>query len=196
MTTTCSESTAMPPDTSSGPEATGRHRRHCRGARSHGRPFGGLYLAAIVVGFIIFWPIGVALIAWGFWRDRIKAWPIFQRVTGAAANRAPSFQEWMARPPGNTALAEYLAREQERLKAEQAKLDDLVRAFEEFKAAERRNADQRDFDAFLDQRTASDIRSGSTGDRAAPESSSGSDAGAETRDQGGQSSADRPGPGI
>ncbi len=196
MTMNYSESTAMPADSTPGPEANRRHRHHCRNARGHGRPFGGLYLAAIVVGFIVFWPIGVALIVWGFWRDRIKALPIFQRVTGAAADRSPKFQEWMARPPGNTALAEYLAREQERLKAEQARLDDLVKAFEEFKAAERRNADQRDFDAFLNQRSATDGRSTSNEDRNESAASASGEVDAGQIRPADRSSSDQPGSGV
>ena len=45
-----------------------------------------------------------------------------------------------------------LAREQQRLRDEQQKLDDLVKAFEAFKEAERKTNDQRDFENFLRSR--------------------------------------------
>ena len=115
MTTTTS-----PGEATMDSPAPSRHYRRC-GSFSPWR------IAAIVAGFIIFWPIGLALLGWTLWGREI-------------------------RQPDNTALAAYLAREQERLQAEQDKLRELVQAFDAFKQAERRTADQRAFDAFLQQR--------------------------------------------
>lgn len=56
------------------------------------------------------------------------------------------------RQSGNEALAEYLAGEQQRLREEQQTLDELVKAFEAFKDAERKANDQRDFENFLRSR--------------------------------------------
>ncbi len=117
----------------------------------------GVYIGAIVVAFVLFWPAGVALLAWALWRDQIKAWPWF-RKTAEIAKAPPKgfpgagFASMRSKRPDNTMLAEYLERERERLRAEQGKLDDLVKAFEAFKDAERRSADRRDFEAFLRQR--------------------------------------------
>ena len=61
---------------------------------------------------------------------------------------------FVRRRPSNEALAEYLAREQQRLREEQQKLDELLQAFEAFKAAERKESDQRDFENFLRSREA------------------------------------------
>lgn len=122
-----------------------------RGCRS----FGGWHIAAIVAAFILFWPLGLAMLAWALWRDQIKAWPIVQKMFGSYENRSPRTSHrpgFMARRPSNTALAQYLEREQERLKSEQEKLAELVKAFESFKDAEHRTADQRDFETFLQQR--------------------------------------------
>ncbi|MEZ5650523.1 MAG: DUF2852 domain-containing protein [Burkholderiaceae bacterium] len=126
----------------------GRHRRH--GGRCGS--IGGLYIAAIVAGFILFWPIGLALLVWAIWRDQIKALPFVKKLREGDMPKAPSFAGFAGRRPSNTALAEYLAREQERLRAEQQKLDELVKAFEAFKEAERQDADRRDFESFLRQR--------------------------------------------
>ena len=122
----------------------------------------GVYIGATVVAFLVFWPAGVALLAWALWRDQIRAWPWF-RKTAEIAKAPPKgfsgtgfgsggFASMRSRKPDNTMLAEYLERERERLRAEQDKLDDLVKSFEAFKDAERRSADQRDFEAFLRQR--------------------------------------------
>ncbi|MEZ5660288.1 MAG: DUF2852 domain-containing protein [Burkholderiaceae bacterium] len=133
-------------------DSAGRGCRHHRRHRGRCGSIGGLYIAAIVAGFIIFWPIGLALLAWAIWRDQIKALPFVQKLRDGDLPKPQGFAGFTsARRPSNSALAEYLAREQERLKAEQAKLDELVRAFEAFKQAEREAADRRDFESFLRQ---------------------------------------------
>ena len=110
------------------------------------------YIAATVAGFVIFWPIGLAMLAWAFWRDEIRSSSLWHSLRGARVPRGPDIAGFMARRPSNAALAEYLAREQRRLRDEQEKLDELVRAFEAFKEAERQANDQRDFENFLRQR--------------------------------------------
>ena len=125
------------------------HRTHRRDRCSS---VGGWYIAAIVAGFIVFWPIGLALLVWAIWRDQIKEWPIYQKLRGTRMPQAPSFTGFARPRPSNSALAEYLEREQQRLKAEQQKLDELVKAFEAFKDAEHKARDQRDFEEFLQSR--------------------------------------------
>lgn len=113
----------------------------------------GWFIAAMVAAFIFFWPLGLAMLVWAFWHREIRDAPLWQRLRGT---RVPmpgtDFTSFMSRKPDNAALAEYLAREQERLREEQRKLDDLVRAFEAFKEAERQASDRRDFENFLKQR--------------------------------------------
>ena len=127
-------------------------------ANCSSRSVGGVYIAAMVVGFVFFWPIGLAMLAWALWRDQIKANPMFQKFMQGSMPTPPSMSNLgglMGRRPSNSALAEYLEQEQSRLKAEQHKLDELVKAFEAFKQAERQTADQRDFEEFLRRREAS-----------------------------------------
>ncbi len=122
---------------------------------SRSDPVSGLFIAAIVAGFLIFWPIGLVLLAWALWSQQIKNWPFVRKFLDRDLKDLPmSFTSMMARKPDNVALKEYLDREQARLHAEQKNLDELVRAFEAFKAAERQQSDQRDFEAFLRQREA------------------------------------------
>ncbi len=144
------EPIAQTDDRPSGPPA----HRHCRN-----RSVSGFRIALIVLGFIVFWPIGLALLAWTLWRRQItesSAWQSLRNLRWSSRRddspAASRFHGLMSRRPDNVALAEYLEREQERLRAEQSRLDDLVKAFEAFKDAERRSADERDFEAFLQQR--------------------------------------------
>ena len=155
------------------PAAEPQTHRRCgrRGTGGGRRRFTPGYIAATVIGFVVFPPIGFALLAWGLWREPIRSSRLFQKLSGAATAAPSNLQGWMARHPGNSALSDYLAREQERLRAEQVKLDELVKAFDAFKEAERRNADQRDFDAFLQQRGAdAGVTEAASADRDAGES--------------------------
>lgn len=117
-------------------------------------PSTGWYIAGTVAAFVFFWPLGVAMLAWGLWHRQIRASAWWQNLRGARLPSAPDLGGFARRRPSNEALAEYLAREQQRLREEQAKLDDLVKAFEAFKTAERKASDQRDFENFLRSREA------------------------------------------
>ncbi len=127
---------------------------HARGV-SHADSFWATscwYIAATVVAFLVFWPVGVAMLAWALWHRRIQASSWWQGLRGVRPPTMDDFSAFARRRPSNEALAEYLEREQQRLREEQQKLDDLVKAFEAFKEAERKANDQRDFENFLRSR--------------------------------------------
>lgn len=143
MNTTSDPSSAAIDSLTPGPRFDGCHR------------FSPLRIAAIVVGFLVFWPIGLALLIWTLWRDQIKASGVYRKIAGCRPERGSAHLRRAAfrgRRPSNSALAAYLETEQQRLQAEQEKLAELVKAFEAFKEAESRSADKRDFEAFLKQR--------------------------------------------
>ncbi len=130
---------------------------HDPAARRSRSSISGPFIAAIVVGFVLFWPVGLALLVWALWGEQIKAFPPVQKLLQGnlpSKPAMPSMSGFMGRRPSNSALAAYLEQEQARLKAEQHKLDELVKAFEAFKAAERQDADRRDFEEFLRHREA------------------------------------------
>ena len=113
----------------------------------------GWYIAATVAAFVFFWPLGLAMLVWAFWHREIRASSVWQKIRGTQVPMPRTdFAHFMSRKPDNAALSEYLGREQERLREEQRKLDDLVKAFEAFKEAERQANDRRDFENFLKQR--------------------------------------------
>ena len=140
--------TGSSPDTFESRPGTSAVARRCDSVWSS-----GWFIAAMVVAFMVFWPLGLAMLVWAFWHREIRDSSLWQKLRGT---RVPmprtDFATFVSRKPDNAALAEYLAREQERLREEQRKLDDLVRAFEAFKEAERQANDRRDFENFLKQR--------------------------------------------
>lgn len=131
--------------------------RACRTGRGCALwPSTTLYVIGTAVAIVLVWPLGLAMLAWALFHREIRASSAWQTMKDKFASRpaAPDLSSFMRSRPSNEALAEYLAREQQRLREEQQKLDELVRAFEAFKAAERRSSDQRDFEEFMRQREA------------------------------------------
>lgn len=111
----------------------------------YGKP---AWLAIMVVGFIVFWPIGLAILAYMIWSGRMgcsrgdwgrwgeKRWRRYGRKGG-----------WDARGnhSGNTAFEEYKAETLRRLEDEQSEFLDFLQRLREAK-------DKAEFDQFMAER--------------------------------------------
>ena len=102
------------------------------------------WIGAMVLGFVVFWPVGLALLAYMIWSKRM-----FSKSCNAATrhDRHAQFHAARAamRPSGNSAFDAYKADTLRRLEDEQ-------RAFEEFLARLRAAKDKAEFDQFMDDR--------------------------------------------
>ncbi|MGL4491168.1 MAG: DUF2852 domain-containing protein [Rhizobiaceae bacterium] len=111
--------------------------------------------AMMVVGFMLFWPLGLAMLAYILFGDRLEA---FKRDANATVDSvAGAFRgAGFARPAstGNVAFDEWRDAEIERLNNERRKLDDMRAEFEEELRELRRAKDQEDFDRFMAKRDA------------------------------------------
>jgi hypothetical protein len=110
----------------------------------------------MILGFWVFWPLGLAMLAYILWGDRIpeirrhfnegtKEWSREFRGCGGGRHYSRS---------GNIAFDEYRARELERLEQERRRLEQERREFEEFVRNLRRAKDQEEFDRFMAERKA------------------------------------------
>ena len=95
----------------------------------------GAWIAAMVLGFIFVWPVGLALLAYMIWSKRM-----FKR--SACHNRRRNHAPWTS---GNTAFDAYRDETIRRLEDEQG-------AFEAFLKRLRDAKDKQEFDAFMDER--------------------------------------------
>lgn len=95
------------------------------------------WIAAMVLGFIFVWPVGLALLAYMIWSKRM-----FSRST--CATRAKQMFT-TAKSSGNSAFDAYKADTLRRLEEEQV-------AFESFLQRLREAKDKQEFDAFMDDR--------------------------------------------
>ena len=100
----------------------------------------GAWIAAMVLGFIFFWPIGLALLFYMIWSKRMFNAPCAHR------------RRWNGhgfRPTGNSAFDAYKADTLRRLEDEQ-------KAFETFLQRLREAKDKTEFDQFMAERAKGD----------------------------------------
>ncbi|MEY8842021.1 DUF2852 domain-containing protein [Cribrihabitans sp. XS_ASV171] len=101
----------------------------------------GAWIAAMVLGFIFFWPVGLALLAYMIWSKRMfsscnrrKSWT----RTGMTAMRST----------GNSAFDNYKADTLARLEREQVEFEEFLKRLREAK-------DKAEFDEFMEERARS-----------------------------------------
>jgi hypothetical protein len=116
----------------------------------------GAWIAAMVLGFIFFWPLGLALLAYMIWSKRMFSHSCrgygrhhdfhhaHREFREQMRQRAHSARAAM-RPSGNTAFDEYKSETLRRLMDEQEQ-------FEAFLDRLRAAKDKQEFDAFMDER--------------------------------------------
>ncbi len=99
----------------------------------------GAWIAALVLCFILFWPLGLALLAYMIWSKRM--------FNGCAHRKSTQLARRHGFPAtGNTAFDSYKAETLRRLEEEQ-------QAFEEFLQRLRDAKDKSEFDQFMDERS-------------------------------------------
>lgn len=119
----------------------------------------GAWIAATVLGFIVFWPAGLALLAYMIWSKRMFA--KCQGRWGGEDRHGHMNQMRMRRygfrPSGNSAFDSYKADTLDRLEREQ---DD----FEAFLKRLRESKDKAEFDQYLDERATAAKQAPDAGD--------------------------------
>lgn len=141
------------------------------GCRGSWRP---LEIVAMILGFILFWPIGLAILAFKLWqmksghagdltsfaqqkadnlRHACRGWQ--QRdwnVQRAWGVRGGTGGGWSPRPTGNHAFDEWRSAELARLEEERRKLEEAEREFTEHIEELRRARDREEFERFMQAR--------------------------------------------
>jgi hypothetical protein len=131
-------------------EGTGAQRGYGRRGCSGFHP---LEIAAIVLGFVFFWPLGLALLALKFWRGKNSPW-----WPAEWENWSPrSFAGGWART-GNSAFDDWKRAELDRLEAERRRLAEAERDFAFFLEQLRRAKDREEFERFMNERRAGSAR--------------------------------------
>ena len=101
----------------------------------------GAWIAAMVLGFVFFWPVGLALLAYMIWSKRMFSKSCSSRRSRSFRHPAMSAM----RPSGNAAFDAYKEETLRRLQDEQD-------AFEAFLQRLREAKDKAEFDQFMEDR--------------------------------------------
>jgi hypothetical protein len=135
--------------------------------RRGGSRWTGFEIIAMVLGFIVFWPIGLAILGYKLWQHRYggpdlqtlatNKWQDARAMMGSnsswgcgAMKRASRFYS----ASGNAAFDEWRTAELARLDEERRKLDEAQREFAEYVDAIRRAKDREEFERFMAERRA------------------------------------------
>jgi hypothetical protein len=124
--------------------------------------WGPLTIALMVLGFIVWWPLGLAMLAYILWGEmfggsaekaqgfvnRSKAWARENCGPGSHYHRHANWRH----SSGNAAFDDYRAEQLRRLEEERKRLDEEVHAFHEYMANLRKAKDREEFDRFMRER--------------------------------------------
>ncbi len=127
-------------------------------------------IAMMVLGFIVFWPLGLAMLAYILFGERFRA---FKRH---ANEKADSFfaggcrsagryqRHYRHYGTGNSAFDDWRKAEMDRIEEERRKLDEMRAEFDEYMQELRRARDREEFDRFMRDRKAGKPSDPSNGD--------------------------------
>ncbi len=117
-------------------------------------------IGLMVLGFIVFWPLGLAMLAYIIWGDRLEGFKrevndatdeVFKGFRGCG--RKGRHRHHHART-GNVAFDDWREAELNRLHEERRKLDEMREEFDSYMRDLRRAKDQEEFDRFMRNRPA------------------------------------------
>jgi hypothetical protein len=113
-------------------------------------------IGLMVLGFIFFWPLGLAMLAYILWGDRVPE--VRRHFAGMRGDWARSRGCGWSRgrygysESGNSAFDDYRERELKRLDEERRKLEEERREFEDYVHNLRRARDREEFERFMRER--------------------------------------------
>lgn len=123
-----------------------------------------LTIALMVMGFILFWPLGLAVLGYILWGEKFggspeKAQAYFNKAKGWCTSGKPHHgwnnRSYSMGSSGNAAFDEYRAEQLKRLEEERARLDAEIEAFHEYMANLNKAKDREEFDRFMSERRGS-----------------------------------------
>ncbi|MFD1254516.1 hypothetical protein DEVEQU_01425 [Devosia equisanguinis] len=118
-----------------------------------------LTIALMVIGFILFWPLGLAMLAYILWGEKFggsaeKAQAYWNKGCSYMRNnnKRQGFGPARHASSGNAAFDDYRAEQMRRLEEERARLDAEIDAFHEYMANLNKAKDREEFDRFMSER--------------------------------------------
>ncbi|MDJ0927865.1 MAG: DUF2852 domain-containing protein [Gammaproteobacteria bacterium] len=137
--------------TSTTDQSVNRTRGRCCGGRSRRSNWSGINLFAMVVGFILFWPIGLFVLYWILTGRDVRDVPgwisqQWSKVTGMRNG----FDGFGSDGYGdNEVFNEFQQTQHDRIREIREEIKERARRFTEFRAAAKRRADEEEFNHFM-----------------------------------------------
>jgi hypothetical protein len=123
--------------------------------------WGPLTIALMVLGFVIFWPLGLAMLAYILWgelfggsSDKAQAW-MSKSKAWCQTNHNYRHLGYVAsnQSSGKAAFDDYRTEQLKRLDEERKRLDGEINEFHEYMRNLRMARDREEFDRFMRERT-------------------------------------------
>jgi hypothetical protein len=126
-------------------------------------------IALMVIGFMVFWPLGLAMLAYIIWGDRLdgfkRDWKGAKGSMFAGCGRKAREAYRPHARTGNVAFDDWRDKELQRLDEERRKLDEMRDEFDAYARELRRAKDQEEFDRFMAARNKPTAPAATNGDR-------------------------------
>lgn len=131
--------------------------------------WGFVSIALMVLGFVVWWPLGLAMLAYIVWGEYFggsaeRAQGFVNRQKSWAREHCAPGRHGFRHSSGNAAFDEYRAEQLRRLEEERKRLDEEIAEFHEYMRTLRMARDREEFDRFMQNRRGS--RSGHAGNDA------------------------------
>ncbi len=133
-----------------------------------------LTIGLMVLGFIVFWPLGLAVLGYILWGEKFGGSPEKAQAywnkgkSWCSSNSRHGFKAHSTRSSGNAAFDEYRDEQLRRLEEERARLDAEIDAFHEYMENLRKAKDREEFDRFMADRRGSRQGYGDNGNNGQP----------------------------
>ncbi|HZY69065.1 MAG TPA: DUF2852 domain-containing protein [Devosia sp.] len=123
--------------------------------------WGPLTIALMVLGFVVWWPLGLAMLAYILWgemfggsAEKAEAWAHKSKAWCRDQNfKSHKYGSWRSGSgSGNAAFDDYRAEQLKRLEEERKRLDEEINAFHEYMRNLRMAKDREEFDRFMRDR--------------------------------------------
>lgn len=132
----------------------------CGGHWGRSARWSGVNIAAMVVGFVFFWPVGLVVLFWILSGRNVQELPgAVREQWGRLFSGNSEYREYRA-GSDNVVFNDYQQTQYDRIREIKEEIKSRARRFGEFRMDARRRADQEEFDRFMANGSRSDRNEG------------------------------------
>ena len=128
-----------------------RSQGRCCGGWGKGANWSGINIAAMVVGFVLFWPVGLFVLYWIVTGRDVRELPQWihhqwSRITGMCSRDEGVSKDGRS---DNVVFNEFQQTQHDRIREIREEIRERSRRFAQFRATAKRRADEEEFNRFM-----------------------------------------------